>query len=422
VIRDAGYRGIFTQYDYFKNLRYYLPRATHDAVTMHGYHAHPSNHIAPGSKMLQTSAIGDALGWWRGIAAARIAGRPQLFTEYGHVYWNRYRYEEGLSVGAYAALQDVGMLLVHAHPVLLRGRTIKSFVVAPDPVARASQVVTGLAWRGGAVATARHRVDIALSRAEALARSESALASDQTRLLLLTGFATAVEGGPTAAPKADLVLPLLGGSKVVSTNAETRVQDQGAATGFPGAVADLRRRGILPPGNRTDANRSLYQSDTGEIVLDARLRRLSVATPTLAAICADEVGEALVSGDLRLAAASVPVSATAAALDGRPLTGSARILLVLATDARNGNEQYEDSDGLVLKKLGDGPVLVRTGRFALDLGRKRGAPPLRAWALAQDGTRRDEIAVQATAAGVHLDLDSAAWACGPTPYIELAER
>jgi hypothetical protein len=422
VIRDAGYRGIFTQYDYFKNLRYYLPRATHDAVTMHGYHAHPNNYIQPGSKILQTSALGDALGWWRGIASARIAGRPQLFTEYGHVYWSRYRYEEGLSVGAYAALQDVGMLLAHAHPVRLRGRTIRPFAVAPDPVARASQVVTGLAWRGGAVATARHRVDIALSRAEALAKSESALARDQTGLLLLTGFATAVEGGPTAAPKADLVLPLLGGAKVVSTNAETNVQDQGAATGFPGAVADLRRRGILPPDNRTDAIRSLYQSDTGEIVLDARLRRLSVATPTLAAICADEVGEALVSGDLRLAAASVPVSATAASLDGRPLTGSARILLVVATDARNGNEQYEDSDGMVMKKLGDGPVLVRTGRFALDLARKRGGPTLRAWALAQDGTRHDEIAVQVTAAGVHLDLDSAAWACGPTPYIELAER
>lgn len=422
VVREAGYQGIFSQYDYLKNLRYYLSRAHLGAVTMHGYHAHPSAMIAPGSKIQQTSAIGDALGWWRGIAASRIAGLPQIYNEYGQVYWNRYRYEEGLSVGAYAALQDVDMLLAHAHPVQFTGKLVISFNVGSDPVARASQVVTGLAWRGGAVASAKHRVHVALSRAEALAQSEAGMASDQNRLLLLTGFATAVEGGPAIVPKADVVLPLLGGATVVNTSAVSGVHDQGSATGFAGAVADLRRRGILPAENRTDVVNALYESDTGEILLNAHQRRLSVATATLAGVCADELTEALVSGDLRLASASIPVSATVASLDGRDLTLASRLLIVVATDARNAGEQYEDGDGMTMKKVGSSPVLVRTGRFVLELHRAAAAPALRAWTLALDGTRRDELAVQHLAEGLRLDLDTANWASGPTPFVELAER
>ena len=421
-MRQAGYQGLYTHYDWLKNLRFYLSRAQYGAATMHGYHAHP--HPAnnrPGSKILQTSALGDALGWWRGHAGTRIAGLPQLDTEYGHVYWNRYRYEEGLSVGAYAALQEVDMLIAHSTQVLFAGKSLQPFSIGNDPVARASQVVTGLAWRGGAVAAAKHLVHVAMSRAEILADAESGLAGDQSRLLLLTGFAAAVEGGPANAPKADAVLPLLSGAKVVNTALDSGVRDQGTTSGFAGAVADLRRRGILPPGNRTDAARGLYDSDTGEILLDARQRRLSVATPTLAGLCADGLTEALASGDLRLVAASVPVSATMASLDGRPLVAAGRLLVVVATDARNDGEQYEDADGMVLKKLGTGPAVVRTGRFVLGLRRTAGAPALRAWALALDGTRRDEIQVRSDADGLSLTLDTAAWGCGPTPFIELGQ-
>lgn len=420
VVRATGYAGIFTHYDYLKNLRYYLARARLGAVAMHGYHAHPSGFDQPGSRILQNSALGDALGWWRGIAASRIAGLPQLYSEYGHVYWNRHRYEEGLAVGAYAALQDVDMLLAHAHPVLFAGRAIRPFSVANDPVARASQAVTGLAWRGGAVASARHRIDIEITRAAALAGSESAIASEQSRLLLLTGFAARVEGGPAAAPAADLVLPLAGRAQVVSTSAVSGVQEAAAPSGLPATVRDLRRRGILPEGNRSDPERALFESDTGEILLDARLRRLGVATPTLAGICAAEVDGPVSSGDLRLESASTALAATIASLDGRALRASGRLLLVLATDARNTGERYADSDGMVMEKAGTAPVLVRTGRFALHLRRDPGAPALRAWALAQDGTRRDPLAVERTADGLRLDLDSAAWACGPTPFIELA--
>jgi hypothetical protein len=420
--RDGGYQGLFTHYDYLKNLRYFLPRAALGAVTMHGYHAHPTDFITKGSKILQASSLSDDLGWWRGIAATRIAGRPFLVTEYGHVYWNRYRYEEGLAVGAYAALQQDDMLLAHANPVRFAGTVVKSFAVGPDPINRANQVVTGFAWRGRLVAPARHRVEVAVSKAEALAQSESAIAGDQSRTLLLTGFAARVEGGPAAAPAADLTLPLQGGAKVVSTGMVSGVQDDGAPSGFAAVVAQLRAKGILPAGNRTDAALGRFESDTGEILLDARQRRLAVAAPGLAGLCADEVARPLSAGDLTVTAASVPLSASAIALDRAALAAARRVLLVVATDARNSGEQYEDSEGNMLRKLGGAPVLVRTATVALALRRDPAAPRLRAWALALDGSRADELTVTAADGALHLTLDTAAWGCGPTPFIELAER
>lgn len=427
VVRSAGYHGVFTNYDHYKNLRYYLARSQLDAVTMHAYHAHPSNYIVPGSKILQVSSLADGLGWWRSLMASRIAGRPQLFTEYGHVYWNRYRYEEGLAVGAYAAFQDVDMLLAHAHPVLLKTRPIKSFSVANDPVARASQVVTGLTWRNRAVAPARHRLDVRITRADALLHADAAIAGEQNRLALLTGFATSVEGGPDA-PPADLTIPLMGGAQVVNTAAESRVTEQpsaaGVATSFAATVAELRRRELLPRSNRTDPERGTYESDTGELLLQSNEHRLIVATSTVAGITIDPqalIGSSeFAAGALHLHQVSVPASLTAAALDGRELSVAHRILLVVATDARNANEEYADSAGVVMKKLGTAPVLVHTGKFSLRLDRAADQPALQAWALALDGTRQDALTVTVVAGGIELNFDTGTWACGPTPYIELA--
>jgi hypothetical protein len=422
VLRAAGYPGIFTCFDYLKNLRYYLMRARFGAVSMHAYYAGASDGVHPGSKILQASAVGDALNWWRVNGATRIAGRPHLTTEYGHLYWNRYRYEEGLSVGAYAALQGTSGLFGYSQPMMLSRQAIKPYAIASDPIARASQVVTGLAWRGAAVAPAKHLVYAALSRAEALAQSQEAISGEQNRLALLTGFAVQVEGGPDSAPSADLVLPLVGGARVIDTATVSGALDQPATVGFAAAVAELRRHGILPAGNRTDPGHGVYESDTGEILLEARERRLTVATPTLAGVCADQVGSPLAAGALTLAAASAPVAATAAALDGRPLTAAARLLLVLATDARNDGEAYADAEAMILAKRGGDRVLVRTGTFALALRRDPGAPALRAWALALDGTRCDAVPLATSPDGLHLAVDTAAWSCGPTQYIELAER
>ncbi|MEI7728905.1 MAG: hypothetical protein WCO56_05010 [Verrucomicrobiota bacterium] len=419
-LRSFGYQGLFTQYDWLYALRLYLPRSRAGLVSMHGYFAHPEGAFGPKGKTSPNSSLADALNWWRGIASARIAGQPFGVMEYGHVYWNRYRYEEGLSVGAYGSFQNMSILTAHAWPVALKPSQAGPFRVGLDPVARASQVVAGLAFMGGAVAAAPHRVDIPVSRDLALKHSERGISGDQTRIGLLTGLAVAVEGRVPSVP-ATLQVPLGDGTKSLDSAFHSTLVDSESGT-FAGAVAQLRAKGILPQGNRTDAAKKIYESETGEILLDAPGKRLTVNAPALAGICAETFAGVPQAGKLTVAAASVPASITMAARDGKTLELSHRLLLVVSTDARNSGESYEDDSGVVLRQVGKPPVLLRTGRFTIDLARAPNAPALRAWALAMNGQRRDALPVASIPGGIRLKIDTAAWSCGPSPFIELAEK
>lgn len=419
-VRSFGYQGMFTMYDWEHNLRLYPPRAGVDMLSMHGYFAHPNKGIQPGSKTSPGSALADTLNWWRGIASARIAGKPLAITEYGQVYWNRYRYEEGLSVGAYASFQDISVLAAHAWPVALKPAKIKPFAVGLDPVARAGQVVTGLIFMGRAVTVAPHRVDIPLSKDLALDHGEMAVSGDQSRIGLLTGLAVAVDGHTSSVP-ASLQLPLGDGAKTLDAAFYSTVVDTDGGT-FAGAVAQLRTHGILPPDNRTDPNQKIYENETGQLLLDARHQQLTVHTPRLVGICLTKIDGPARAGELMVQNASVPASITVASRDGRTLDVSRRLLVVIATDARNSGERYDDADGVTLIQLGTPPVLWRTGRFSIDITRNSDAPALRAWSLAMDGTRRDELKVTGDATRIHLEIDTAAWPAGPSPFIELAEQ
>jgi hypothetical protein len=416
-VRADGFAGLFTHYDYLHGLRFYLPRAKQGVVTMHGYHGHPSNYIVAGSKVSQNSSLSDALNWWRGVTCARIAGKPLAVTEYGHVYWNRYRYEEGLAVGAYGAFQDLSVLVAHATPVLLRNGDLRSFRVATDPIARASQVVSGLLFLTQAVTPATHRVDVVLPRATILSHSEQAIPGDLSRLALVTGFAAAVEG-TVPAIAADLRLPFSQGASAAANNAVSTITDRTGGE-FGANLAKVRGAAILPAGNRSDAAAQIYESDTGELLLDAKRKQLTVVTPTIAGLCLDQLEQPLQAGALTVERASVAAGITVASRDDQPLAQSKRLLLVIATDARNGGEQYEDPAGEVLKKLGTGPALLRTGSFTISLQRAADAAPLHVWVVALDGTRQLELPVERTPQGLRLTLDTAAWACGPSPFLEL---
>lgn len=418
-LKSFGYEGIFTEYDWLNGLRFYLPRAKTDMLSMHGYFAHP-HWEGEKIKMSHNSSLSDALNWWRGIAAVRIAGKPLAVMEYGHVFWNSYRYEEGLAVGAYGSLQDMSILTGHSWPVAVRPEKMGPFNIGTDPVARASQVVTGLMFMGREVAVAPHRVDIPISRELALNNSEMAISGDQSRIGLLTGFATEVEGHTSSIP-ATLRLPMGDGAKTMDAAFYSTVIDSEGGT-FDGAVNQLRSHGILPKENRTDAKKKIYESETGEILLDANKGRLSVSTPKLASLCTDKIEEPMRSGKLTVEKASYPAAFTVAARDGKALELSARLLLVIATDARNSGVSYEDAEGVAMVKTGDLPALMHTGQFTVVVERAAKAPVLRAWALAMDGTRCDELPVKTTADGLRMEIDTAAWACGPSPFIELAEK
>ena len=102
--RAMGFEGPVTNFNMGKSLRSALSRKNADYVAMNNYHAHPSNFITLGSRISQESSVGEAINISRAFSAAKMRGKPYVITEHGHVFWNKYRYEQGFATGAHSAL------------------------------------------------------------------------------------------------------------------------------------------------------------------------------------------------------------------------------------------------------------------------------------------------------------------------------
>ncbi|MDQ3812770.1 MAG: hypothetical protein M3347_02330, partial [Armatimonadota bacterium] len=426
-VREMGYKGLVSQFDYLQNLRYAVPRNLTDVVSMHGYHAHPSDYTNPGSKISQESAVGQAANWFRGMAATRFGDRPFMLTEYGHVYWNRYRYEEGLMMGAYSALQDYDGLMAHSEPVTVTPGIIKPFLVNMDPVARASQVVSGFVFARRDVQPAPHYVNLEI-RPEELYRVDnihSGVNSEQGRLSLVTGFGLSYTGNKPPAGvqprRADVTLHAGSGAQVIATSAfATLVDSPGGKFSAAEFVAGLKASGLLPATNRTDIARGLYGSETGQIFLDTLSKLMTVRTPRLEGASFENLKTPLHLDALTVTSSTVPANVTAIALDDTNLAASRHMLLVYATDALNSNSEYEKEDRTVLRKIGTLPVLLRTGEVKLSLANQNAAR-LKAWALGMDGTRKEALPVAVENGVLSLTINTRN-VVSPSPFFEIAEN
>jgi hypothetical protein len=425
-LRAMGYRGLVSQFDYLKSLRQAVSRNLTDVVSMHGYHDHPTDFITPGSAQKQAGSLADAANWFRGMASTRLGDRPFLLTEYGHVYWNRYRYEEGLVVGGYSALQDYDCLMAHAAPVVLGPAAIRPFSVGLDPVGRASQVVSGYLFARADAAPAAHYANLAVT-AEAYytpAAIHGGVSSEQSYLPLVTGFGLTYSGNrppPQVRPhRADVVLRPGGGAEVVANGVSSALVDNpDAKLGAQELFGALKAKGILPATNRTDPAAGLYESETGQILMDVRNRRLTVATPRLAGACFESLPAPVSAGPLTIVSSTRSASVTVIALDDAELPASRRILLVYATDAVNSGSEYNDEARTVLRRIGGLPVLQRTGTVHLRLASQH-AGSLKAWSLGFDGSRQTPLPVTVADGAAAVTINTQALTTSPTPFFELA--
>src|SRR5690606_3500951 len=138
-----------------------LSRQNQQAVVANTYHDWIGT-LNPGTEIKDTSSIADAASYVGEIAAGRWLGRPFLATEYEHLFWNRYRYEAGIMMPAYAALQGWDGICRHGQgPLTLafdeaapfRQRIIP-YTFTVDPVARACEALASLLFRRGDVEAA----------------------------------------------------------------------------------------------------------------------------------------------------------------------------------------------------------------------------------------------------------------------------
>jgi hypothetical protein len=414
-LRGLGYPGLVTSLDNQNTLQAHAARSHLAWVDQHGYHDYPTGFLT-GTRTQASSFGKGAAVYVQNLALARYAGRPFTVSEYGQPFWNAWRRESGLVVPGYAALQGWDMLCEHAAGPIelaygqssaLRREAIYPFGVGMDPITRVGQTLAALLYLRGDVAPARAHIAVELSPSYVFDERAGLeeIPSDIKQLALLTGVGLRW---------AESV------SNTASTETVVRPGDL-ATTTAPWAtrVRQLRTAGLLPADNVTNPTTSVFQSDTGELLLETNQRRLRVITPNTEAVAFDQ-GLPLTLSRLTVEASDGPALVGAASLDGRPLGDSGRMLILLATDAQNSGMLFADPEQRQLLELGHLPVLLRTARVTVRLAHN--APSgLQLYATALNGSRRESIPLEQVPGGVRFTLDIAALRDGPTTFFELVK-
>ena len=420
-LRKLGYEGLFTNYDMTKSLHYAPVRGRLDVVSMHNYHGHPDKSNQRGSSQNQGSALEGAAAFFRDCAATRIAGKPMVINEYAQLWWNRCRYEEPFAFSAYAALHGYDALMRHAHPVsTVNAEYMASWESFWDPVAAASQVATAFLFLRGDVAPAKSAVRLQVSEAgihRDLIFRDSVDAA-QNRLALITGFGLEnIDGGSRPPGPRELAVPLAGSSAVENSTAgfSRSLDRSGGRFDLGKTVAELKRRGLLPEKNRS-GSWTLFESETGELLLDAGRRFMRIDTPRFQGVCGP-AGTTAALADVSVERLTTDGTLSVIALDGT-VRDANRLLVIYATNALNSGTSFEDESMRTLLEIGRNPSLIRTGAFELKI-RNRNASSFKVYPLAMNGERRAEIPASASGGVLAVSADTAKLPDGPALFFEI---
>lgn len=423
VLDEIRFPGLASNWNMRTRLASVPARSLLPVITMNQYHAHPRYGKNP--FVTQDSALAAGGHSFKGQAVARFLDRPFVNTEFGHVFWNRYRHEQGLLHGAGAALQGWSGITRHANQVVSDAEPLTYFNAGHDPVSRASETVAAFLFRRGDVAPARHSVEIPVNDEFIFGggRALGAIDDELSMLWPLVRVGIAYGERRPAAP-ATLVVAPDRTSGIRGDLMSSAVEATGGAARLPAIVARLRELGALGPDNRTDPAAGHFESDTGEVFLDTSAGgELRVRTPRFegAVLKRDHRVEL---DALTIERCTGPASVALVSIDPDPaatLRDASRLLLVFSTDARNSAMRFTDAREDRLVDMGRLPVIARTAAVRVSL--RRTASPdavFRAYALHLDGERADEIPVVRDGDTLSLLIDTDRLpVAGPTPFFEL---
>lgn len=429
TVREIGVKVPLLDFNIGASIQTSLARDVAPMADTHAYHDHPNSWINPGSSISGESAFSTGLGFYRWIASARQWGRPFVCSEWGDVFWNPWRHESGLTIPVYAALQNWQMQAQHADAIHFDSAApIKPFWIFNDPPLKAGEVMSALLYRRGHVRPSPHRVEIVLDPRTAPKNTllQDTPSSLIARLALITGLGVRVDNWPGTAPRApyraDWSLAPEGGETVTTRDGvqEVTATEPASSQNLNEVITKLKRLGILSADNRTNPEAGLYESDTRQILLNEKQRRILVTTPL-------SVGGTLPAGEtIELGAATGRNLGTSHAtlfvgsLTRQPLVDSERLVLLIATDAVNSGMTFADATHRRLVALGTVPVLSQVARVQIRLRHNRPAA-LKVWALSASGERREEIPLTVDKESVTALIDTAKLAHGPTPYFEIQQ-
>ena len=363
-----GYQGIIMDCNLTKNHSANLRRLSNEAVAINSYHDHPTRWAGRGSMIRQQNAVSSIAGMFRDLIGARLSGKPLVVTEYNHVFWNRYRHQQAYTVGAYAALNDLSVLTMHAGVPDIKALVpedselaIRPFENSRDPIAVASEFLTYFLFIRKDVATAPHAVRIQVSEKDSHGKKGLlTLSPPQNILSLLMRFSVDYRNH-VPAENNEKIFPLHGGLENIETNATAQSHETGTVDAG-GYVSLLKKEGFLPRENRTDGIH-VFESETAEILLDRSRKLIRIDTPRFQGICAPR-GTSENLTDFEIQKLNTDACLTLVSVDRKnPIRTAERMVLLFSTNALNSGMQFYDKDMCRLYQIGYYPPLLRSGSF-----------------------------------------------------------
>ncbi len=430
-LRGIGLKCLLNDYNFGASMQDIIARDVLPFVDNHVYHDHNTAYVSPGSEMECDNAIQRQNPSIRWISPARALGRPFTITEWGGYFWNPYRYYEGPLFAAYAALQDWQLLAQHTDPVIPslaatpgdKAPYILPVRVGKDPAAKANDRMAAFLFARGDVMPSPHRVEIRLDANTLYGRLDAkrSISASLTPLALLSGFGSRVVEGKKSAPLApytpDLVITPESGTAVKMVDGAELTTAAGVAANTEKLVAQLRQKGVLEKGNRTDISKQVFESDTRQLLLDARQRSFAINTPRSQGVCLPAGPFKVSVGEIEVENKGACLSLMLASLSEAPIASSKRLLLILSGNALNRDMTFKDSSMKTLVSIGKGPALVRLLQLQLS-ARLEEPGSFEVWALAQNGTRLEKIPCAVKDGALSIPIDTGKLSNGPSQYFE----
>jgi hypothetical protein len=354
-------------------------RSTLNYVDNHWYWDHPAflekDWQLP-SRGTNTSAITNAGEGWN-KSFTRLLDRPFTITEFNHAAPNRFTAESGLLAGAYAAVQGWGGIWRFTYSSerenIISGNAMNYFDLATDPVRLASERVGLALFLRGDLAQAPGTLAVTGTTEEFLARSGTSPAGDLNRL----GWCVRMGS--------------LASSSVWGTNwIEMPLSRRPEAITPDALLALLKSRLFLSATNLTDPSAGVYETATGDALINTRTGIMSVSTARTVAL-AGPAGTAKKLGPVSLSIGRTWAMVSVISLDGNPLSGSGKILVTHLTELKNSGEKFAGQDQAVLEDWGKAPWLVRAGRASVRISRPNQPSAVEVWRLSLNGQRTVQV-------------------------------
>jgi len=457
-VRTLGFVGQVSSYNLWNAPAANATRGQFSWVDMHNYFGHP-DYAGTHLKVRQDSMLENHAAYIRELASAKHIGKAYTVSEHGQVFWNQYRRESGLALPAYAALQNWGGICQHSGAVALsyagthanaNKNRINPFAVGQDPISRATETLAALLYLRGDVTPALNTISVKLTPQDAFQNSAhlGGTPADVSKLSLVTGIGLDWQAKPklkineNAAAEIDFNKPNLrlnkaGFGKAVRPTSNLGLKLDGLLKEYASGLAykvskvklladdrwaarvqNLRDAKLLDDSNLTNAEAGIYQSDTGEILLDAPQKRMIVITPKTEAVVFDE-SQPIQLNQLSILSSSDAALVAVSAMDGQELANSKRMLIVLSTDARNSAMRFSDADETILQDIGKLPVIIKAVKVKLAL-KTPYKNQLSIFSVNLRGQRQDVIPVKKSVDGIEFELDISQLSHGATTYFEAA--